>query len=83
MGSGSAMLGGLVVEELAAWIHTVHKVGPILSLLIHEAYSAGSHQERRGEGVESEKPGPGGQTLLDIVMGKLNIKGCKRLIKLT
>ena len=24
--------GGLGVAELAAWIHTVHKVGPILSL---------------------------------------------------
>ena len=28
--------GGLAVAELAAWIHTVHKVGPILSILIHE-----------------------------------------------
>ena len=44
--------GGLEVAELAAWIHSVHKVGPILSLLIHDGSSPGSHQERCGEGVE-------------------------------
>ena len=48
--------GGLAVAELAAWIHTVHKVGSLLTSTVTSIFSIGSHQERRGERVEDQEP---------------------------